>query len=308
MINFKVWLSALRIKTLIASIAPVSVGFSLSATKSSEFPIYSFLGCLLFALLLQVGTNFANDYYDFKRGADNDRRLGPTRYVASGLIPPETMFFAFLMVFSLSFIVGCLTVWYAGVSLFFLPFGLVCILCGYLYTGGPFPFAYNALGDVFVILFFGLGAVEGCNLFFSQVLHSTWTPSLSISFGMGLLVNNLLVVNNYRDHDTDKRVGKKTLITLLGRKFGLFLYLFGFSFAGFLCFVYNSQASILLITSIFGACGFLSLKRSKSKKDFNLSLLLTALTVIVFSVQIVLASYFELNIHTLFINCFNSLS
>lgn len=308
MINFKVWLSALRIKTLIASIAPVSVGFSLAATKGSEFPIYSYLGCLLFALLLQIGTNFANDYYDFKRGADNDRRLGPTRYVASGLIPPETMFFTCLMVFTLSFTVGCLTVWYAEVSWFFLPFGLVCILCGYLYTGGPFPFAYNALGDVFVILFFGLGAVEGCNLFFSQVLNSSWTPSLSISFGMGLLINNLLVVNNYRDYDTDKGVGKNTLITLLGRKFGLFLYLFGFSFAVFLCFLYNSQVSILLITSIFGVCGFLSLIRSKSKRDYNRSLMLTALTVIVYSFQIVLASYFELNIQNLLINCYNSLS
>jgi 1,4-dihydroxy-2-naphthoate octaprenyltransferase len=167
--------------------------------------------CLGFSVLVQIGTNFANDYYDFIRGADTAARVGPRRAVAAGLIAPATMKLAMIGVFAAAFAVGLGLVAWGGPWL--IAIGLASILCGIAYTGGPWPLAYHGLGDLFVFLFFGLVAV-GATYFVQAGRWSVdaWLAAVPI----GLLAANILVVNNYRDRETDAAANKRTLVVLLG--------------------------------------------------------------------------------------------
>jgi 1,4-dihydroxy-2-naphthoate octaprenyltransferase len=212
------WLEAARPKTLPAAVIPVMVGTALAAAHHS--PDYGSAAiCLLFALLVQIGTNFANDYFDFVFGADTAERVGPRRAVAAGLIAPRTMLAATWLVLAVAFVVGLLLVRTGG--WFLLPIGIVSILCAIAYTGGPFPLGYNGLGDLFVFIFFGLVAVE--TTFYVQV--GMVTPEVtSCAAAVGLLAANILVANNYRDAETDARAGKKTLVVRFGRKFAVWQY------------------------------------------------------------------------------------
>lgn len=222
----KIWLEATRPKTLPAAITPVLVASSL-AYVDGGFRWLPALICLAFALLIQVGTNFANDYLDGIKGTDTEARIGPQRAVASGLIAPEVMKRATVVVLAIGFCVGLGLVPYGGPWL--LVVGILSVACAWLYTGGPYPLAYNGLGDVFVILFFGLIAV-GCT-YYVQCLE-IHLEVLALGLSTGLLVNNLLVVNNYRDLVEDRQARKRTLIVLLGRGFGLWLYRSSALFAG----------------------------------------------------------------------------
>jgi 1,4-dihydroxy-2-naphthoate octaprenyltransferase len=168
--------------------------------------------CLLFALLIQVGTNFANDYFDFVQGADTAARVGPRRAVAAGLVRPEVMKRAMMAVFALAFAAGLGLIAWGGPWL--IVIGVASIMCGVAYTGGPFPLGYNGLGDVFVFLFFGLVAVGATC--FVQTGELTKDAILA-AVPIGLLAANILVVNNYRDVETDAAAGKKTLVVRLGR-------------------------------------------------------------------------------------------
>ncbi|MEM9160155.1 MAG: 1,4-dihydroxy-2-naphthoate polyprenyltransferase [Verrucomicrobiota bacterium] len=214
----KDWIEAARPKTLAAAVVPIAVG----AAEAYRFGIFNWwpvFVCLAFALLVQIGTNMANDYYDFVKGADGEDRLGPERLVSSGRIQPKAMFWVSIAVFAIAFLVGLNLVWYRGWEL--LAVGLISIVFGYGYTGGPFPLAYHGLGDVFVILFFGLIATMGT--FYVLVGVIEWPVAL-LGGALGLLANNILVVNNYRDRETDAAAGKRTVIVRRGAAFGIRQY------------------------------------------------------------------------------------
>jgi len=215
---WKHWLEAARPKTLPAAIIPVMVGTALaSAHHAAHFGRAAI--CLAFSLLVQVGTNFANDYFDFVQGADTPARVGPRRAVAGGLIAPRTMLLATWLVLGVAFVVGLALVKSGGWIL--LPIGIVSIVCAIAYTGGPFPLGYNGLGDLFVFVFFGLVAV-GATYY---VQAGRVTPDVvSCAAAVGLLAANILVANNYRDVETDERAGKRTLVVRFGRRFAVWQY------------------------------------------------------------------------------------
>jgi len=209
----KIWLAATRPRTLPAAIAPVLVG-SAFAGRDGSFVWPAALACLGFALFIQIGTNFANDYYDFIKGADTAERVGPRRAVASGLVKPMAMKAAMAAVFVAAFLIGLTLLHYGGWPL--LVIGVASIVCGIAYTGGPYPLGYNGLGDLFVFIFFGLIAV--CTTYFVQTGEITADVALA-SVAIGLLAANILVVNNYRDVETDAKAGKRTLVVRYGRRF-----------------------------------------------------------------------------------------
>lgn len=227
MSNLRKWILAARPKTLPAAIVPVAIGGGLAAAMD-VFAILPWSVCLVFALLIQIGTNFANDYYDFLKGADDERRIGPHRAVASGWISPESMKWGMIVTFAVAFLVGCSLIHWGGWWL--LLVGVLSILCGVAYTGGPYPLGYNGWGDVFVFVFFGWIATgftyyvqSGTFAFLTQSGFSTfWTWAAGAV--PGALASNLLVVNNVRDEPLDREVGKRTLVVRFGRRFGLFEY------------------------------------------------------------------------------------
>lgn len=272
---------AARPKTLVAAGVGVLVGASFGLNPSSLGSWLTLLGCLLFATLIQVATNFYNEYYDFLRGADENRELAPVRLVASGLISPLKIrnFANFLMGFA--FLVGGLTVLHAQASWLYLPFGMICIASGFSYTGGPFPLAYRGLGDVFVVLFFGLGSVLGTYHLLTIGESENLGIVTIIAFLVGLVINNLLVVNNYRDFENDKLVRKYTSVVLLGKKFGLFLFFVGVLLPPLFCISVNQSFWPLSFTIILGLFSFRKLVVAKSKNDFDFVLKLTASNVLI---------------------------
>jgi len=206
-----VWFQAVRPRTLPAAVAPVLVGTALAGHDGrADFGAAGL--CLLFALLIQIGTNLANDYYDFIKGADTAARVGPLRAVAAGLVRPEVMKRVMIAVFVLAFGAGLGLIAWGGPWLIMI--GVASIACGVAYTGGPFPLGYNGLGDVFVFLFFGLVAVGAT--YFVQTGELT-INAIFAAVPIGLLAANILVVNNYRDVETDAAAGKKTLVVRFGR-------------------------------------------------------------------------------------------
>jgi 1,4-dihydroxy-2-naphthoate octaprenyltransferase len=208
----RIWIYAARPRTLPAAFAPVVVGTAL-AWHEGRFNATAAALCLGFSVLVQIGTNFANDYYDFIRGADTKARVGPRRAVAAGLISPATMRRVMIGVFVTAFAVGLGLVATGGPWL--IAIGIASILCGVAYTGGPWPLAYHGLGDVFVFLFFGLVAVGGTYFVQAGRLSS---DAILAGVPIGLLAANILVVNNYRDVETDALANKRTLVVLFGRQ------------------------------------------------------------------------------------------
>jgi 1,4-dihydroxy-2-naphthoate octaprenyltransferase len=175
--------------------------------------------CLVFALLVQVGTNFANDYYDFVHGADTAARVGPRRAVASGLVPPAVMHRAMACVFAAAFTIGLGLIHWGGPWM--LAIGIASILCGLAYTGGPWPLGYHGLGDAFVFVFFGLVAVT--TTYFVQAGRVSGHAVLA-AVPIGLLAANILLVNNYRDAETDSAANKRTLVVRFGRPYARFQF------------------------------------------------------------------------------------
>lgn len=219
MANLQIWFEATRPKTLPAAICPVMVGSSM-AYHDGLFNWIPSLICLSFALLIQIGTNFANDYLDGVKGTDTEARIGPLRAVASGSVQPLAMRRAALIVLALAFILGLSLIFYGG--WWMLLIGASSVICAWLYTGGPYPLAYNGLGDLFVILFFGLIAVA-CT-YFVQALQIT-VDAFLLGLASGLVINNILVVNNYRDLEEDILASKRTLVVMMGRRFAQLQYL-----------------------------------------------------------------------------------
>jgi len=214
----RIWLMAARLRTLPAAVAPVLVGTSV-AIQRGVFRPGAFAAALLGALFIQIGTNLANDYSDAKRGADAEDRVGPVRVTAGGLVPPRQVLMATYVTFGLAVVCGLYLVATSGVELLFV--GIASIAAGVLYTGGPKPYGYEGLGELFVFLFFGVVAVTGST--FAQLESWPW-QALVLSVPIGLLAAAILVVNNVRDMDSDKRAGKRTLAVRLGRERGRTIY------------------------------------------------------------------------------------
>jgi len=214
----RIWVMAARLRTLPAAVAPVLVGTSLARTEGT-FRAGAFIAALLGAIFIQVGTNLSNDYSDARRGADTEDRLGPVRVTAGGLVPPRQVLIATYVTFGLAVVCGAYLVYVAGPAL--LAIGAASILAGILYTGGPRPYGYEGLGEVFVFLFFGIVAVTGS--YFVQVERLEW-EAFALAVPVGLLAAAILVVNNVRDIDTDRRAGKRTLAVRLGRPGARTLY------------------------------------------------------------------------------------
>ena len=216
--KWRIWLSATRPKTLSAAVCPVLVGSSL-AHEAGSFVWVPALICLFFALLIQVGTNFANDYLDGIRGSDTQARIGPRRAVASGWVEAVTMRRTAIGLLVVAFCLGLGLIPFGGWSLLWV--GIASVACAWLYTGGPYPLAYNGLGDVFVVIFFGFVAV-GCTYFVQA--GSVSAPVLWAGLACGLLINNILVINNYRDREEDRQSGKKTLAVVFGGQFAVWQF------------------------------------------------------------------------------------
>jgi 1,4-dihydroxy-2-naphthoate octaprenyltransferase len=214
------WILAIRPKTLPAAIAPVLIGTAM-ATGDGLFHGPSALMALSAALCIQIGTNLANDYFDFKKGADTADRKGPVRVTQAGLIKPRVVFWASMMFFALAALSSIYLIHRAGMCI--LIVAAASILSGIFYTAGPKPLGYLGLGDLFVLIFFGPVAVGGT--YFCQALEINWAVIVA-GLAPGFLSMAILAVNNLRDIDTDRRAGKLTLAVRFGRSFAMSEYLF----------------------------------------------------------------------------------
>ncbi len=212
------WILAMRVRTLPVAFAPVALGAAISYAMG---PVRwgPLLAALVAALLIQIGTNFANDVFDFEKGADNAERIGPPRAVQAGLLTPAKVRIGMYLAFALATALGVYLTITVGKLIPII--GVASILSGIAYTGGPFPLAYNGLGDLFVFVFFGGVAVVG-----STYVGSGQFPLIAFlgAIPVGALATAVLVVNNVRDHETDARVNKRTLVVRFGRKFGVVEY------------------------------------------------------------------------------------
>jgi len=216
----RIWLMAARPRTLPAAIAPVLVGTAAAVQWLGHLPRWgAFFAALVGSIFIQIGTNLANDYSDAKRGADTADRLGPVRVTASGLITPQRVMRATWIAFGVAVLCGIYLTAVAGWVI--LLIGILSIAAGVLYTGGPRPYGYAGFGEVFVFLFFGLVAVNGS--YYVQLEHLDALP-LGLSISIGFLATAIIVVNNVRDVETDRRAGKNTMAVRIGREAAVRLY------------------------------------------------------------------------------------
>lgn len=207
--GWKIWWLAARPRTLPAAIVPVLVGSAIAA-RAGQFQALPFLAALLASLLIQIGTNYANDLFDYLKGADRQRQ-GPLRAVQSGLVTPRQMRHAVIVVFGSAALLGVYLIFVGGWPIALI--GVLSILAGIAYTGGPYPLAYHGLGDLFAFLFFGVIAVMGTAYIF---LHEFTAQAFIASLPVALLVTAIIVVNNLRDIPTDAAAGKRTFAVMIG--------------------------------------------------------------------------------------------
>ncbi|MCX6308491.1 MAG: 1,4-dihydroxy-2-naphthoate polyprenyltransferase [Bacteroidia bacterium] len=234
--SVQAWMLAARPKTLAAGSVPVLVASAL-ALHYGRFEWLPAVLCLLFALLAQIASNFSNDYFDFLKKTDNETRLGPPRAVASGWISPKRMLLGTLVVISMACFFGLGLIYYGGWEMVLV--GVCCVLALLAYTAGPWPLAYNGLGDLFVLTFFGFVAV----VFSFYVQTQSFEPFVFLAGAMvGLPAVNILVLNNYRDRENDAACRKRTTIVLFGEVFGRYFYLLNGILAVLLGFIFWKEA------------------------------------------------------------------
>lgn len=205
------WLLAIRPKTLPAAVGPVLVGSGV-AFSDGAFSLFPAVACLLGAMLLQIGVNLANDYFDYKNSIDSEERLGPVRVTQSGLIAPSVVKMGMIISLALASLVFIYLAFVGGPVI--VVIGIASVLAALGYSGGPFPLASNGLGELFVFIFFGLVAVGGT--YYIQAGQLTWL-AVAAAVPPGLLITAIMVVNNLRDIDTDRKAGKRSLAVILGR-------------------------------------------------------------------------------------------
>jgi 1,4-dihydroxy-2-naphthoate octaprenyltransferase len=289
--KFEAWVLASRPRTLAAAIVPVVIGTSIAIHDGVFRPVAAIVA-LICSLLIQIGTNLVNDLYDFLRGTDKHDRIGPQRATASGLLSQKEMKVGIYLTFGLSFFLGMYLVYIGGTFILFI--GVISILAGIAYTAGPFPLAYNGLGDIAVFVFFGFAGTIGTYYSQAQTISAL---SFWASVPVGALITNILVVNNYRDREEDHSNGKNTLVVIFGETFGRFQYIFfmiisyAILFVVFFTFKKNLviflpllslPLSVKLVKMIF------TLKGSELNKTLELTAKLSALYGLLFAVGILI--------------------
>lgn len=287
MTTLKNWILATRPKTLVACLIPILCATTLAYKMDAGSFLWSLsIFAFLSTLCIQIGTNLVNDAIDFKKGADTQDRLGPTRVSQSGLIDSRLVLKAGFLFFICSMLFGIPLVLKGGMPI--VAIGVFSILCGYWYTGGPYPIAYHGLGEFFVFLFFGFVAV--CGLYFLQT-DSVDAAAIVLSVQIGALASAILAINNYRDIETDQKAHKMTLAARFGRTFArcevLFLYLLVYSLNlywymkyGFGLFILASFTSPIALFIVYG------IFKSKPSKSINKYLGMAALVELLFGVFI----------------------
>lgn len=256
------------------------VGASLAFSEHQEINLFLLFLCFSFSFLVQIGTNLSNDYFDFIRGSDRNRILAPTRAVASGLLKPNHVRNAAYFLLGISFAVGIVIYKISDGPNSLIWIGLASVICAVVYTGGPFPLAYNGLGDLFVILFYGFIAVEATHFVLLVEQKALYTPDFIAALSIGCMTNILLVVNNFRDYEEDMKNKKNTLIVIFGRKFGFLLFISCYLIALLICPFLEPRLWLLyfcLPLSMFGAFKIL---KAKTKRDFDKLISLSAISLL----------------------------
>ena len=236
--SFKAWMLAARPKTLTGAAIPVMTGCSLAAMYG-HFKIVPAVLCFLFAFLMQIDANFVNDLYDFLKGSDREDRLGPERACSQGWISQKNMMYGIIITTILAGISGLSLLFFCGWEI--IPVGIACIVFAFLYTAGPYPLAYHGFGDILVLLFFGFIPV-GCTYY---IMAHDWNLSVIMaSLACGLVIDTLLMINNFRDREQDALSGKKTIVVRLGSRAGLMLYFLLGMAACWCCFYFIGQGKL----------------------------------------------------------------
>lgn len=246
--KFKIWIECARLRTLPVSVAGVIMAVGM-AYLHHKFKLVPALLCFLFAVMAQIVSNFANEYYDFKRGSDKKGRVGPRRGVTEGDIKPETLRNVTFATLAVACAVGCGLIPYGGWAM--IPVGIVIAIFALMYSTGPFPLSYHGLGDVAVLIFFGIVPV---NLTY-YLQAGNFDPLTALaSVTIGLMGVNVLLVNNYRDMEDDREAGKNTTVVIFGRKSAQMGYLFngyvGIALLSPLWFVLSIKMPLLLIIPV----------------------------------------------------------
>jgi 1,4-dihydroxy-2-naphthoate octaprenyltransferase len=282
-------LLATRPKTLTAAVVPIAVALGYLQRSSVSFEYWP-LGLALFAtIFIQIGTNFINDWADFKKGADSESRIGPKRATQQGWLSEKTVLFLGVLAFLIAMAIGVPIVLHGGVPI--LIIGLVSVVFGYAYTAGPFPLAYLGLGELFVIIFFGLVAVAGSVFLVS---HQWLIDAFVLGIEVGLLSTSLIAINNYRDSEEDRKVGKNTLAVRWGAgfskveiafcllaPFAMHALYFGFSEANWLVFL-PMPLALLIAKKVF---------TEKPSEKFNKYLGMSAGLQLLFSLLYLVGSF-----------------
>jgi len=281
--RLKTWYLAARPRTLTAAVMPVMIGSALAYRDGLFDPIIALIA-LLCAFLLQIGSNYANDLFDYLSGADTRDRLGPMRVVAAGLVTPGQMKVALIIVFGLAFILGLYLINIGGWPI--LAIGIASIIVAITYTGGPYPLGYYGWGDAMVFLFFGLIGTMGT--YYVHTLQVSFTAFL-VSLPVGALITNILIVNNYRDADTDAKAGKRTTAVLFGKRFArteftLLLFLaYGIPFIVWLAFDHSAWVLLPFFSFPLGL-RVLAMMNTLQGKELNLALEQSAKLVAIYGV------------------------
>ena len=289
--NISAWWTAFRPNTLIVSIAPVLIGISLSVRDNNFSSYFVAILTLLAAILIQFGTNLINDLYDYIKGADNKQRIGPIRATQSGLLSKNSIQKGAFFCFTLALFIGIYLVYIGGMPI--LIIGSLSLISGYCYTAGPYPLAYNGLGDIFVFIFFGLIAVPGTYYLQSNILFDI--NSILIGSSIGFLAVAVLCVNNIRDVQSDSKVGKKTLVVRFGVNKITILYdiMIISSYLSILILIfkqdfYNQIGILLLFLSLPIAVKLIIDIHKTSGKELNLILYRTAILIRTFSILLLI--------------------
>lgn len=288
--KFKCWIEAVRLRTLPASVSGVVTAMALAVSHHS-LDILPAMLCLAFAVLAQIASNFANEYYDFKAGLDKPGREGPRRGVTEGDISPKAMRNATFATLGVACVIGCSLIAYSGWWL--IPVGIFIALGALAYSTGPYPLSHHGLGEVAVMIFFGIIPVN----FTYYLASGQWSVDiLYASLAVGFMVSNIIIVNNYRDADADAEVGKRTLAVMWGRKALLAIYLAnGIAASALICISFAPGTATTVIMAIYLALHILLTLRINRLKGSALNPMLGITAMLIFAVSIALLISAECN-------------